>query len=151
MIDTAARDREVRIAVAAETQGRGAIPTAADVAARLRMTTDEVFDAFKRLFAAHVLILDQATGEILAFDPFSTGPTDFAVESAGRDWWGICGWDALGIPAALRSDGTLRTSCGDCGEPLEVRVASGTVAGPAGTVLQIGLPALQWWKDIRFT
>ena len=151
MIDSAAKDREVRIAIAAEIQGSGRIPTAADVAARLRITTAEVFEAFRRLFAARVLILDGVTGEILAFDPFSTGPTDFAVESAGREWWGICGWDALGIPAALRSDGTLRTSCGDCAEPLEIRVTSGAVAGPAGTVLQIGLPALEWWKDITFT
>jgi len=151
MIDTAAQDREVRIAIAAETQGGGAIPAAADVAARLGITTDDALAAFRRLYAARVLILDEATGEILAYDPFSTGPTDFPISAAGREWWGICGWDALGIPAALRSDGTLRTHCGDCGEPLEVTVTAGTVSGPEGTVLQIGLPALQWWKDIRFT
>ena len=151
MTDAAAQDRDVRIAIAAETLGSGAIPSAAAVAARLRLPTDEVLAAFGRLFAARVLILDGATGEILAFDPFSTGPTDFAVTSAGRDWWGICGWDALGIVAALRSDGTLRTRCGDCGEPFEVRVSAGVVDGPPGIVLQIGPPALQWWKDIRFT
>ena len=151
MLDTAAQDREVRIAIAAEIQGSGAIPSAADVAARLGTTTDAVFEAFTRLFGARVLILDAASREILAFDPFSTGPTDFAVSAVGREWWGICGWDALGIPAALRSDGTLRTRCGDCGERLEVSVTGGTVNGPEGTVLQIGPPALQWWKDIIFT
>ena len=151
MSDTAAIDREVRVAIGAEIQGAGAIPSAAAVAARLGRSTAEVFEALKRLFAARVLILDEATGEILAFDPFSTGPTDFAVEAAGRDWWGICGWDALGIPAALRSHGTLRTGCGDCREPLEIRVTAGGVDGPAGTVLQLGLPALEWWKDIVFT
>ncbi len=151
MVDTAAQDREVRIAIAAETRERGAIPTGTDVATRLGIPTDEALAAFRRLWAARVLILDEATGEIVAFIPFSTGPTKFHVSAAGREWWALCGWDALGIPAALRSDGRLRTTCGDCGEPLEVSVADGTVGGPAGTVLQVGLPALQWWKDIRFT
>jgi len=151
MIDTAAQDREVRIAIGAETVGTGTIPTAADVAARMGIPTDEVHAAFRRLWSARVLILDEGTGEIVAFNPFSTGPTDFKVTAAGRDWWGICGWDALGIAAALRSDGRLSTHCGDCGEPLEVTVAAGAVTGPVGTVLQIGLPALAWWKDIRFT
>lgn len=144
-------DRDVRVAIAQFVRDHAAIPSAADVAARLDATTADVKAAFDRLFAARVLILKPGTREILAFDPFAAGPTAFPVRAAEHDWWAICAWDALGVPAALHSDAVIGASCGDCGEPLDVRVADGAASGPAGTVMQVGVPALQFWQDIVFT
>jgi len=74
------------------------------------------------------------------------------VRSAGRDWWGLCAWDAFGIPAALGSDGVVQAACADvCGVPLEVRLAGDAVGALDGVVMGFALPAREWWKDIIFT
>jgi len=98
------------------------------------------------------MILRPGTGEILSFNPFAVGPTDFRVRSAGRDWWGLCAWDAFGIAAALRSDGVAQAACADgCGVPLEVRLAGDAVGALDGVLMQFALPTRDWWKDIIFT
>lgn len=107
--------------------------------------------AFERLAAAKVFIARPGSSETLAFNPFAADPTEFRVTAGGRDWWAICAWDALGFPAALGADGAIAAKCGDCGDAIELRVRRGAVDGPAGVVLQFGLPALAWWKDIIFT
>lgn len=151
MSDTSGWDGRVRIAISELIRANGAVPTSGEVAARVHASRDEVEAAFERLAAGRVHILRPGTNEILAFNPFAVGPTAFSVTSAGRRWWAICGWDALGVPAALHADGVVETTCGDCGEPLEVRIRDDRVDGSTDVALQIGVPALEWWKDIVFT
>ena len=152
VIDTADFDRDVRVAIAECVTERGAIPSLADVAARIAASEPDVSDAFRRLAAARVMILRPGTTDILSFNPFAAGPTDFTVRSADRDWWGLCAWDAFGIPAALGSDGVVRGACADvCGVPLEVRLAGDAVGALDGVVIGFALPAREWWKDIIFT
>lgn len=150
--DPAVFDREIRLTIAESIRERGAVPTRAAVAARLAVPDADVAGAFGRLAAARVMILQPVTGEILSFNPFAAGPTDFRIRSAGRDWWSLCAWDAFGVAAALGSDGIVLGSCGDaCGVPLEVRLAGEAVGALDGVVMQFGLPARDWWKDIIFT
>ena len=152
MIDPAEFDGDVRTAIAECIRDRGAVPLRAEVASRLAAADADVADAFDRLAAARVLILRPGTTEILSFNPFAAGPTDFRVRSAGRDWWGLCAWDAFGVPAALGTDGVVQGACADlCGVPLEVRLAGEAVGALDGVVMQFALPARDWWKDIIFT
>ncbi len=145
-------DREVRIAIARSIKTRGKIPTIAAVAADTRTDVATVDAAFARMIEGHVFIPQKDSHEIYAYDPFCVGPTDFYVTAAGRVWFGICAWDALGIPAALGEPGVVETHCADCGESLVVEVdADGGTDVQTWTVMQVGVPARDFWKDIYFT
>lgn len=150
-MDEAATDQAVRVAIGAHLQAHGVLPTLAEVRAATGLAPAEVEASFARLRDGHVYIPQPDGREIYAYNPFCVGPTTFRVRAAGRDWWAICGWDALGIPAALGSAGTVRAACGDgCGEELVVEVAAdGTARGEA--VFGSGVPIREAWADIRFT
>jgi hypothetical protein len=127
----------------------GRAPSAADVAAAVGMTVGAVAAGWRRLHDAHALVLDQ-TGAIAMLNPFSARPTPFIVEAAGRSWYGNCGWDALGIGAALRVDSEIHTTCADCSEPITIQVRG---ARPLDTspVFHVLVPAVGWWDNIGFT
>lgn len=150
--DTAAGDGDVRIAIAELIRERGAVPKGNELAERLALPRTAIDGSLARLAAGRALILRPGASEIASFNPFAAGPTPFRVRSAGRDWWALCVWDALGIGFALGDDAVVSAMCGDdCGVPLELRVAGDAVGALDGVVLQFGLPALDWWKDILFT
>lgn len=150
--DPTSFDRDVRLTIAESIRERGAVPSLAEVASRIAASETDVRSSFERLAAARVMILRPGTAEILSFNPFAAGPTEFRVRAAGRDWWALCAWDAFGIAAALRSDGLVQGQCGDgCGVPLEVRLAGDAIEALDGVVMQFALPARDWWKDIVFT
>ena len=145
-------DARVRDAIAASIRSRGAVPTIAQVSADLRQPEETVKVSFDRMIAAHVFIPKRGSSEILSYNPFAAEPTEFRVRSAGREWWALCGWDALGVPAALGAAGTIESSCGDCGEPIRIDVrADGTATGASDLVLRVGVRAIDFWKDIYFT
>lgn len=145
-------DREIRIAIARSIKTRGSIPTIAAVATDMGMDIATVDATFARMIEGHVFIPQKDSHEIYAYDPFCVGPTDFFVTAAGRVWFGICAWDALGIPAALGETGVIETHCGDCGEELLVEVdADGGTDEQTWTVLQVGVRPRDFWKDIYFT
>jgi Alkylmercury lyase len=72
------------------------------------------------------------------------------VEAAGRSWYGNCAWDAIGICAALHVEGSIETSCPDCGETIRLEVA-GRREGHAQLLFHCLVPASRWWKDIVST
>lgn len=145
-------DREVRIAIARSIRTRGKIPTIAAVAADMHMAVADADASFARMIEGHVFIPRKDSHEIYAYDPFCVGPTDFFVTAAGRVWFGICAWDALGIPAALGEAGVIETHCPDCDEPVVVALdANGATELQTWTVMQVGVPARDFWKDIYFT
>jgi hypothetical protein len=104
--------------------------------------------ALQRLHDAHALVLDHETGEIRMANPFSAVPTSYRVEAAGGSWYANCAWDSFGIPAALHADGQVSTTCGDCGDPIEIDLRGGPA--PADYAFHV-VPARQWWDDIVFT
>lgn len=152
MTDPAAFDRDVRSTIAECIRERGVVPSLAEVTDRVAAPTADVADSFGRLAAARVMILRPGTTELLSFNPFAAGPTDFRVRSGGRDWSALCAWDAFGVAAALHDDGLVLGHCADaCGVPLEVRLAGDAIGALDGVVMQFALPARDWWKDIVFT
>ncbi len=145
-------DREVRIAIARSIKTRGTVPTIAAVAAELGKDIETVDASFARMIEGHVFIARKDSHEIFTYNPFCAEPTDFFVTAAGRVWFGICAWDALGIPAALGEAGVVETHCPDCDESLVVEVdADGGTELQTWTVMQVGVPARDFWKDIYFT
>jgi Alkylmercury lyase len=145
-------DRDVRVTIADCIRERGAVPSLAEVAGRVAAPEVDVATSFGRLAVARTMILRPGTTEILSFNPFAVGPTDFLVRSSGREWSALCAWDAFGVVAALKDDGLVLGHCADvCGVPLEVRLAGDAIGALDGVVMQFALPAREWWKDIVLT
>lgn len=145
-------DREVRIAIARAIKTRGQVPTIAAVAADMGEEVASVDASFARMIAGHVFLPREGSHEIYSYNPFCAEKTDFFVTAAGRIWFGICAWDALGIPAALGTSGVVETHCPDCNESVVVEVdADGATEVQTWTVMQVGVHARDFWKDIYFT
>lgn len=141
-------DLRVRAHVYDATMRDGIPPRIAQVAAALGVPAEDIRESFQRLATGHVLVL-QGDGEILMAAPFSAVPTPFAVVAGGRSYYANCIWDALGIPAMLREDTIIDTSCGDCGTAARIEVSGGAVRGDG--IMHFALRARDWWNDIVFT
>jgi hypothetical protein len=145
-------DREVRIAIARSIKTRGKIPTIAAVAADIAKDVATVDASFARMIEARVFLPRKGSHEIHAYSPFCAEPTDFFVTAAGRVWFAIDAWDALGIPAALGQPGIVEAHCADCNASLAVEVdPDGATDVQTWTVMQVGVPARDFWKDIDYT
>ena len=132
----------------------GRCPSKAEVATDLGCRADEVAAAFEQLAAAHMLVLQPGSGEVLMANPLSAVPTPFVVETdavpGARSWYGNCIWDALGAIAMLQTDGRVLTSCGCYGDSMTVHVRRGEVASQPPGIVHFALPARHWWNDIVF-
>ena len=128
----------------------GRAPAADVVAERLGLDRADVVAGWRRLHHAHALVLNQHNDEIRMANPFSAVPTAYRVHAGGRSWFANCAWDAIGICAALHVDGSIETSCPDCGDPISLRVVD---ALPDNTALLFHclVSAAHWWDDIVFT
>ena len=104
---------------------------------------------YRHLANAHALVLDEA-GAIVVANPFSGVPTAYTAEAGGRSWDANCVWDGLGVLAALGRDGTVRTACSDCGEPLALEVRGGRLAD-TDAVVHFLVPAAAWYDDLVHT
>jgi hypothetical protein len=132
----------------------GRCPSIAEVAADFQCAVSEIATALQELAAAHILVLQAGSGEVLMANPLSAVPTPFVVEtqadSATRSWYGNCIWDALGVIAMMQGDGRVLTSCACCGESLVVSVRRGEVEATPPGIVHFAIPARHWWDDIVF-
>lgn len=110
----------------------------------------EVKEGWRRLHAAHAVVLNPATDELRMANPFSAVPTAYRVRARERWWYANCAWDALGILAALDVNGVIESSCPDCGEPYTVEVVDQSPT-PDDLLFHCLVPAERWWADIVFT
>jgi hypothetical protein len=126
----------------------GRAPGEGDVASASGFATRTIEASWWRLHDAHALVLNP-DGTIRMANPFSAIPTRHRVQAAGRWWYAPCAWDSFAICAALHADGTIETSCADCGDPISVNVRD---ERPDDTSLLFHclVPAAQWWEDIGF-
>ncbi len=145
-----ALDREVRLHVFDRAAETARVPSPAELAAALGRARPEIEESLRRLGAGRAVILAPGTANIWAANPFSAVPSSFRVDARGRTYWGICIWDALGIPAALGADATVTARCGDCDEELILEVRGGTLARVEG-IVHFGVPAARWWDNIGYT
>lgn len=142
--------REVRIHLFRRAAETGSVPQPPEIARDLGRAEEEVRRALQALADARALILVPNGTDIWAANPFCAVPSGFRVEAAGRRYWGICIWDALGVLAALAEDGTVAATCGDCGDPMRLEVRNGALVRAEG-VVHFGVPARRWWDNIGFT
>ncbi|MGQ0649077.1 MAG: organomercurial lyase [Gemmatimonadaceae bacterium] len=142
--------RDVRLYVFGEAAKSGAVPQPPEIATALARDSAEIQEALRYLAASKVLILAPNDGNIWAANPFCAVPSGFRVDVGGRRYWGICIWDALGIVAALGTDGVITAPCGDCGESMRLEVTHGALS-PSEGVIHFAIPAHRWWDNIGFT
>jgi hypothetical protein len=143
-------ERDVRLFVYQDFLDRGEPPTVTRTAEATGISLEEAETAFRRLEAERVLVFAPGTLNIWMANPLCAFPTPFWVATARGSWWGTCIWDALGIPAMLGEDATISTSCPDCSEPFELRVADGALE-PMPGVAHFAVPARSWWENIGYT
>jgi hypothetical protein len=143
-------DVEVKLAIYHHFAASGARPTVAEIAARVDANAASVRDAFGRLRAQRVLVLEADGESIRMAPPFSGVPTQHMVGADGVSYFANCAWDALGIPAALQMPATVRSRCEQSLEPLDLAVSAD---GPESSdwLFHCAVPAAHWWDDIVFT
>jgi len=125
-------------------------PTVDQVAAYFGLSRSEGEALFQELDRVHALFLEPGTLDIRIANPFSAVPTDFRVTAGGRSYWANCGWDALGIPAALHADATIEATCAQSGDPLPLTVVDGQLV-PTDAVVHFLVPFADWYADMVFT
>jgi hypothetical protein len=144
-------DNRVRLHIYERFLAEGRPPTAAETAEALGISADESEAAYRRLEQCRVIVLAPGTTNVWMANPLSAVPTRFRVVSDdGRSWWGNCVWDGLGVLAMVGLDGTVDSSCPDCGEKIELRVEDGELQ-PVDAVIHFAVPAARWWENIGFT
>jgi hypothetical protein len=142
---------DVRRHVYCSVVANGRPPRPVETASVLGAAEPDVAAAYRRLHDAHALVLFPGTTDVWMANPFCFAPTPHTVTARGRDWTGTCAWDALGIPAALHSDGSIASACACCGERVELEVRDGELVDGAELLVHILVPASRWWEDIGFT
>ena len=147
-LDSLARD--VRVHLFQESAATARVPQAPEISRALGRSEADVCAALKELAVAKVIILAPNDGQIWAANPFCAVPSGFRVAAAGKQYWGICIWDALGIAAAIGSDALITAPCGDCGEAMTLELRDGLLVRSEG-VVHFAIPAHHWWDNIGFT
>lgn len=142
-------DRRIRNATYSMFVDLGRAPRAEEVAAVEGLPVGDVAAAWRRLHDAHALVL-HPNGDIRMANPFSATPTAYRVDAGGRSWFANCAWDAIGVCAALGTDGDVATACPCCGDPIEVGIRAGAPSDES-LLFHCLVPAVAWWDDIGFT
>jgi Alkylmercury lyase len=143
-------DLDVKLAIYhhfAETARR---PSPKEIADRVGVDVTAALEAYQRLRAQRVLVLEEDGAAIRMAPPFSGVPTQHVAEVGGRRYFANCAWDVLGIVAALQQPGTAHSRCEQTGEPLHLAVG---LSGPepCDWLFHCAVPAAHWWDDIVFT
>ena len=143
-------DTTVKVTVYKTTAETGTPPPAAAVAARIGADAGAVKEAYARLRANKLLLLNPDGETIRMAPPFSGVPTQHRVTVGDTDYWAPCAWDCLGIPAALHRPALVQSECGESHEPLRLSVG---VDGPepSSWLFHCLVPAARWWDDLVFT
>jgi hypothetical protein len=143
-------DVEVKLAVYRHFADTGRRPSIMEMAEHVGSDAKSVLDAYRRLSAQRLLVLEADGSSIRMASPFSGIPTQHVVETDGIQYFANCAWDALGVLAALHKQGTIHSSCAQSGEPFHLDV---DIQGPEPSdwVFHCLVPAAKWWDDIVFT
>lgn len=136
------------------------VPTVAEMAAATDDSVETVREGYRRLAAKRVLALEPDGERIRMAPPFSGVETQHLVRAAGRDsgdseyggreYFANCAWDALGILAALHTEGEVLSRCEQSLEPLRLRVGEDGPE-PEPCIIHFAVPAAHWWDDIVYT
>lgn len=150
MASSAELDNDVRLHVYEQFLADGRPPTHTETAMALAVSDSTAADAYRRLAEGRVIVLAPGSLSIWMANPLSAYPTPYWVETPRGAYWGTCIWDALGVVAMLGGNGTVTTSCADCGGAMELTVTGGELQGAEG-IAHFAVPARRWWDNIGYT
>jgi len=143
-------DRDVRLFVFQQFVETTRPPSAQVTALAMGITLADAAAAYDRLASNRVLVLEPGTHDIRMANPLSAIPTAFPVSVGGKDLYGSCIWDALGVVAMLGGTGTILSSCACCDESMPLDVTNLKLR-PVTGVVHFAVPAAHWWDDIVYT
>jgi transcription initiation factor IIE alpha subunit len=127
------------------------MPTSSEVALATDSSVTEVEEAFQRLYEKRLLVLEPgSTSHIRMAPPFSGVETRHRARIQDKVYFSNCAWDAFGIPAALKRDADIESTCPDCDEILTFQIRDGRPL-PEECVIHFAVPAAQWWQNIIYT
>lgn len=143
-------DLQVKLAIYRHFATTGSRPSPDQTAERVAADAAAVVEAYRRLRAQRVLVLEADGASIRMAPPFSGVATQHVVEAQGVSYFANCAWDALGIPAALGKPAVIHSRCEQSMQPLRLAVPT---AGPEASdwLFHCAVPAAHWWDDIVFT
>jgi hypothetical protein len=144
------RDLDVKLAVYRHFAEHARRPGAESIARALGMSVPAVREAFARLRAQRVLVLEKDGESIRMAPPFSGVPTRHVATIDGRRYFANCAWDVFGIAAALQAQARMESRCGDTDDALELSVGRDGPP-PSDWLFHCPVPAVRWWDDIVFT
>ncbi len=143
-------DTAVKLAVYHATAETGTPPRIDEVARRVGAAPATIEQAYARLRANRLLVLEPDGRTIRMAPPFSGVPTQHQVDVDGVTYHANCAWDALGIVAALRRPGLVRSRCEQSLEPLRLGLGDDGPE-PSTWLFHCLVPAARWWTDIVYT
>src|SRR5438876_903082 len=94
-------DTQTKLAIYRHFAETGQRPSLQVIAERVRADVSSVREAYVRLRAQRVLVLEPDGVSIRMAPPFSGVPTQHVVIVDNTRYFANCAWDSLGIPAAL--------------------------------------------------
>ena len=106
------------------------------LAVTLDLPPSVVEAAVARLVERGTMTVDPETDELVGARGLSLKETPHRLAINGRQLYGFCAVDAVGIPAALELDARVESRCHACGTPLVLTLKKGAVTeAPPGTVV----------------
>lgn len=119
---------------------RGETPTDADLVSRLGVPAAEVRGSVQRLLERGLITVDDSS-RVTGSYGLSLLPSDHRVTFDVGDRYVWCAVDAVGIPAAMRTDAQVASRCFHCGKPVQLTIKDGEPQGSADDVPVIGVGA----------
>ncbi len=104
-------DTQTKLAIYRHFAETGQRPSLQVVAERVRADASSVREAYGRLRAERVLVLEPDGVSIRMAPPFSGVPTQHVVIVDETKYFANCAWDSFGIPAALQRPGRIHSRC----------------------------------------
>ena len=143
-------DTQTKLAICRHFAETGQRPSLHVVAQRVRTDVRSVREAYGRLRAQRVLVLEPDEESIRMAPPFSGIPTQHVVIVDETKYFANCAWDSFGIPATLHRSGRVHSRCEQSGELLYLEIG---LEGPppCSWLFHCLVPAAKWWDDIVFT
>lgn len=128
----------------------GFAPEAVTLSEILTTDVNEIEKELYDLQEYHGVVLHPTEPKIWVIHPFSLAPTNFLVESRGKQWWGNCAWCSLGIAALIKEDLAITTNLGAHDEQVTIHIINGEVQ-ETNLCIHFPIPMARAWDNVIYT
>ena len=128
----------------------GTPPTSGRIGAQFGVDAREAREALAALKIGKTILVHPKSGEVWMAGPFASSPTSYQVSVQGKQWWGNCAWDMLGVAAMVGLPATVHGSCEQSGDEFSLTIKSLDQVMP-DWIVHLLVPARQWYDDVGFT